>query len=171
VNCDGLHTIDKRLLTSHCPSTSSHGTSCRNILCCVQVRVASVTTLDAPEDRLSFAVLLCCVTATKASLRRERCGHPFETGTNLVFQSSREHRPTGLTDRTIQTAFLCDVRLRHFVRPSGGAHHILDRQILDPHDVCCSGDVGGCFLDHIFATCRFATVPLRDRGASRSDVS
>ena len=74
----------------------------------VDVRIVLVAAVDAVEDRLALAVLLCDMAATVAGLGRVRRVDQYEPGpgeTGLVFEFVLDVRPTVAEDTAVQSRF------------------------------------------------------------------
>jgi hypothetical protein len=138
------------------PSACSHGPSDRDVARCIDVGVATVTTVDATEDRLALAVLGADVTTFGAGLRRVRRTNLLDAPRCLVLQTCDEASPPGAENG-----------------PTRGLGHALDPQILHANNVELTGQVGAGLLEPVLATVGLARHETRNGGpeplfASRS---
>ena len=135
-----------------------------DVSCSVHVGVAPARIAGLTlEDRLALAVFRRDVPARGATLRRVCRYDLLDPAESLMTQSRGEKSPTAPTDRAIQPALLRNSRAGVLRSSSRTLSHRSHVQGFDPDRVEPAREIGGGFLNPIFATARLAGLEFRDR--------
>ncbi len=148
-------------------SSRCHGQSGReNVACCVDVSVRRVATRDASEHRLRCARPSVNDAALPASLTCVR-GIDFDECPAFTIKLVGKHlfdlAPALAQNRLVQSTLLRNVPARTSYRAFRRARHVSDAQILDHDNAVALSDVGGEFMQKVFADASFARLQSRER--------
>ena len=142
-------------------SSRSHGTPCRDIPCRVQVSIGGIGAGDTAEESLALATLRSNVSARRTTLAGEGGIDWLYSFHSLVFRPSREYRPSGVVDGSIETCLLLDVAPGTVDGALRRADHIRHPEILDPDRVVLAGDGSGRLLHEVLAPVGRTSMELR----------
>ena len=145
-------------------SPCSHRPSGGDVACGVHVGIARPRpTGDALENRLALTVFRRDMPAVRASLRRVRRRHEFESPLGLVLQPGHQQPPPLAADLTVEAPFLRDVGARAFTSSARRASHGPHIQILDADGVKAARQIGGGLFHPVTPAIGFAGAHPRNR--------
>jgi len=132
-------------------SPRSHGVPRRDVLGCVHVGVAGVSTGRAPEPRLALARLPVHVPASAAALARE-CGIDLLNPTDsLLVQTADEKAPAGQEDLAVQSSLPAHASTGIAEGSFGAPGHVLDAQLLNADHVELARQISADFLTPVLS--------------------
>jgi len=130
-------------------SPCCHGTSCRDVLGRVHIRVIRMSAGATAKDRLALAVVRSAMPTGVTGLRCERGIDPLHPAHSLVLKTPHEPAPAGRVDGPVQARFGPNVRARRGDGAACRTDHVRDLEVLHPDQVETASQISGDLLHPI----------------------